>query len=791
MKIRWGRVVLSVIGGLAVIGAAALIAPELDAERMRGPLATALEETLGRKVEFREVHYQILPAPGLSAVDLVIPDDPAFGLEPLAYVGEMQARISFSSLFTGRLSISSVRLGAASVNLTRRDEHGWNLARLLQRMAAGVGRAGAAPRVVVSEGRVNFKNGTLKSPFYLNAVDLDLQPVPASGGALEWRYEASPARTDRAEQGFGRFSGGGKWRSSGSSEGEMAIDMVVERSAISEVLTLITGRDLGLQGRVSARATLDGPLQNLKIRGTVEVDKVDRPGWFGLRGQQWALGYEGAMDLSGQTLELHTVEPKGSGKDKQALPLMVELACKRLLADPRWDAKFSFDELPAPALLEFARRLGVPAPPTLTVEGNVVGTLGFSSDQPLAGNAELRAAKVSMGPAGPLAIETAQISLAGNGVTLAPVTVESASGSRARISGLWRMDTESLEFAVDTDGLLLSELRSAVESFPNVAQLPLLEACRDGSVRGSLRYQRGPAGTIAEPAWSGRLQASEMTCEVEGAPDALRIDTAMMSWNGAGWSARKAKGAWGPWRFTGEADFTPDAKRPWRFNLSVEEATGAALDRFFQPALLARRSLLDRTLRRRVQLPAWLLGRHAEGKLRIGRLLADQEVFSNVAARLYWDGETIELPEVNAQWNDASLSGRLRVRLGGIAPDLRFLGRVDNYHWKGGLVDSELDVETSKLGGPFPVSLRASGQLSGRNVELGTETARLVEACFSYDGGKAAGRLHLGCLEAQVGGAWLYGPPAVVSDGKLEFELSGPKQTLRFDVLPVETLRTR
>lgn len=109
-------------GVLVLVGAAALIAPRMDAERMRAPLSVALEETLGRKVEFREVHYQILPTPGLSAIDLVIPDDPAFGLEPLAYVGEMQAGLSFSSLFSGRLSISSVRLLTASVNLTRRED---------------------------------------------------------------------------------------------------------------------------------------------------------------------------------------------------------------------------------------------------------------------------------------------------------------------------------------------------------------------------------------------------------------------------------------------------------------------------------------------------------------------------------------------------------------------------------------------------------------------------------------------------------------------------------------------
>lgn len=787
MTIRWGRVALITTGVLVLVGAAALIAPRMDAERMRAPLSVALEETLGRKVEFREVHYQILPTPGLSAIDLVIPDDPAFGLEPLAYVGEMQAGLSFSSLFSGRLSISSVRLLTASVNLTRREDQGWNLARLLQRMAAGVTKSGSAPRIAISEGRVNFKNGTLKSPFYLNAVDLELQPPAAGGGALEWRYEASPARTDRSEQGFGRFSGGGKWRPGAGGEGDMAIDMIVERSAIGEVLTLVTGRDLGLQGRISAKATLDGPLNQLRIRGTVEVEKVDRPSWFGLRGQQWALGYEGVMDLSGQTLEIHTVKPK----DKQALPLTVKLACAHLLADPKWDAYFAFEELPAPALLEFATRLGVPAPPSLKVEGKVVGFMDYSQSKPLEGNVELREGKVSMGEAGPLAIETAQIVLAGTGVTLAPVTVETSSGNRARISGMWRTDSETLDFGVETENLPLAELRTAVSSLEGVPALPVLESCEGGSVRGALRFVRGAAGDLQESTWSGRLLAKEMTCAVDGAPDPLRLESADMNWKGASWSAKKATGVWGLWKFTGEASYSPNAPRPWHFGLALEDATGAGLHQFLQPALLGRRSLLDRTLRRQAAIPAWLRGRHAEGILRIGKLQLDEETLTNWTARIFWDGAMIEMPELSARWNEAPVTGRASLRLGGAAPELRFLGRVDNYPWRGGMVDSDLELRTSRLGGPYPNAVRASGYISGRNVELGGDPVRLFQACFDFDGARPAGRLKLACLEAQVGGEWLHGPSPAAADGKLEFELAGPRHSLRFELPFGDNSRTR
>ena len=334
------------------------------------------------------------------------------------------------------------------------------------------------------------------------------------------------------------------------------------------------------------------------------------------------------------------------------------------------------------------------------------------------------------------------------------------------------------------------KIEDAVASLQGVPPLTVLESCQGGNVRGTLRFERGRVGGTQESTWSGRLQANQMTCAAEGAPEPLRIETAAMNWQGSTWSARRATGMWGPWKFNGDADFSPDAKRPWRFAISIEQASGASIQRFLQPAL-ARRSLLERTLRRQPPMPGWLRSRHAEGTVRIGELVLAQELLSNFTARLYWDGTMIEMPEANAHWEDANVDGRLNVRLGGAAPEVRFLGRVDNYAWKSGTVDSELEIQTVGLGGPFPASLRANGHVSGRNVELAEEPVWAFQACFDYDGARAAGRLKLACLEAQVGGEWLHGPRPVAVDGKLELELAGPRRTLRFDLLSGETSRTR
>jgi hypothetical protein len=772
---KWGRIIWTVVGLLVLIGLAGLLAPELDAGRMRQPLATALEQTLGRPVAVREVKYQVFPTPGLSATDLVIPDDPAFGLEPLAYVGEIQAGISWTSLFTGNLRISSVRLVEASVNLARKEELGWNFSRLLERIAQGVKQSGGGPRVEMREGRINFRGGTLKSPFFLNAVDLDLEAPETRGGAWQWRYEASPARTDRAEQGFGTFSGRGRWSPSDSSSGHLQGDIELDRSVVSELLTLITGRDLGLQGRLSSRATMDGPLNALRIRGFVELEDVDRSTFFGLRGKRWALNYEGSLDLAGEKLEISTAKPK----EKAPLPLSIQVACTRLLAYPSWEASFSFDEIPAPAMLELARKLGARAPEALKVEGLLVGSLHYSQSKPLEGSVELRGGQVSLGDAGPLKLETAQVSLAGSEVSLAPVAVSSSGGSNSQISGKWQMENESLEFEVESAGMPLNELKAAVSSLQDVAAVPLLESCQDGSLKGALRFERGPAGSETRPAWVGDVRVKDTVCAMEGTAGSWNLAQAAVSMQRGQWRIREAAGQWGNWKFTGSATHNAAARRPVKFTLALEAADGARVDEFFRSGLLVRRGILDRTLRRAPVLPQWLRGRHAEGDVEIDTLKLGDRTLTDFAARLYWDGARVEMPDVTAQWEEGRLSGRLSVKLGGEALEYHAKGRVDGLEWRRGQVDARFDVQTPTLAGPFAKVLRGSGELFGRNLEVGEETLRQVDACLDYDGERAPQRLKVTCLSAATAAESFIGQGAAGPDGRLSLELTSPRRTLR------------
>ncbi|WP_321478062.1 AsmA family protein [uncultured Paludibaculum sp.] len=803
MTIRWGRVALAITGTAVLVGVAGLIAPEINADRMRAPLETALVETLGRPVEVRQVRYQVFPKPGLSATDLVIPDEPAFGREPLAYVGEMQAGISFTSLFTGRLRISTVRLVDASVNLARKDDLGWNFARLLARMATNVKQTGSAPAVEIRESRINFRSGTLKSPFFLNGVDLDIDPPDATGGSLQWRYEASPARTDRSEEGFGRFTGSGKWRAAGGGDGTLAVEMELDRSPIGEFLTLLTGHDLGVQGRFSSRATLDGPIHNMTVKGSVELEDVDRSTFFGLRGSQWALAYEGALDLAGETLQITTRKPR----EKAPLPLTVQLECHRLLADPQWSASFAFDEIPAPALLDFGRRLGARLPEELSVAGRVVGSISYSQAKPVEGSVELREGKVSLGPAGPLAFETAQLSLSGEGVSMAPVKVATPAGHQAEISGAWQMGTDALSFRIGSEGLALPELQSAVASLKDVVEVPLLDVCTDGEVRGTLSYERA-AQNVDRPVaggWSGELGLTRFQCTMEGTAQPVVLESGVLALKPNQWALHKAAGVVGKTAFAGEVSHStlPAAKRPWRFSLKLSTVAGADIDQFLRPALLSRRGFIDRTLRRVQAAPAWLRARHAEGEIRIAALSLGDETLTNFAGRAYWDGAVLDLPDISAHWEDAVVTGRVRAGLGGERFDYRLKGHVDGVDWKQGTADFEIDARVSSLAAPFTPNLRGTGQFTVRSIDLGDDSLRQVSGCLDFDGQRSP-RLKIGCLEALHAGEWMQGQGWAGVDPKgdqrLTVDLTGPRRSMRLagtlqplqlDVTTGDSSRTR
>src|SRR6202051_2397169 len=140
--------------GLAVVVAVGVLAPYMDADRLRARIRAALEAEVKRPVEIGPVHLNLFTGPGFTVQDVVIGDDPAAGIEPFAHVETMQARVRWLSLLRGKLAFSSLRMDSPSVNLVKQPVGPWNIQQLLDH-ASGInaGHRRDIPDIQIRDGR--------------------------------------------------------------------------------------------------------------------------------------------------------------------------------------------------------------------------------------------------------------------------------------------------------------------------------------------------------------------------------------------------------------------------------------------------------------------------------------------------------------------------------------------------------------------------------------------------------------------------------------------------------------
>jgi hypothetical protein len=775
VKLTVGRIAAAAFALAAAFGCAALLVPQIEATGAREPLRLALERTLQRKVEFRDVRYQLLPSPGLSASDLVISEDEAYGIEPFAYVTELHVGLRWSSLLGREYDFSSVRLSDASINLSRDPKLGWNMGFLLERLAQGSRGATPPPRLLVRAGRINFRSGTLKSPFFLNNVELELDAPARPGGPIRWAYEASPARTDRAEQGFGRFSGSGTWDPAAGGDGLADIEVELERSVIGEVLTLFTGRDPGVQGRIASRARLRGPLNRIAVTGQLQVAELERPGIFGLRSRDLSLPYEGMLDLSVQDFELHSTQTRETSK----LPVNLRFSASSVLVNPRWKAELNIENLPAPATIDIARRFGADLPEGLLTEGRVDGVIRAGSETAVDGQLTLRDAAFPLGEAGAARVAEAQILFGPDGMKLRPATAISPSATAVLIEGAWNPALDSVDFSLDAARLPLTELALALSIARVNAPLPALSSCADGYVAGPLRIERIGENPVR---WSGSLQVSGLACAVEGLPPNLRIEKGAFTLDGPRWGLRRAAGVAGGLAWEGDLSIAPGTPRPVRVQLTLPETSLAMLERIIAPALEGPRGLLDRTLPfRRRQQPAWLRNGGVEGGVRIRAFDAGGLNLEELRAKLFWMRSGLELAGLEAKWQDAEVLGRATMRGGAAGPVYEFRGRVEGLAWQGGSVDGEVDLVAQGPAAAAGARMQMSGLFTAVGLNLGEEQAAYASGSFDYDAQRSAGRLRLRSLEIHSGGEILVGGGASGSDGRMVVEAASPRRAARLE----------
>jgi hypothetical protein len=191
-----------------------------------------------------------------------------------------------------------------------------------------------------------------------------------------------------------------------------------------------------------------------------------------------------------------------------------------------------------------------------------------------------------------------------------------------------------------------------------------------------------------------------------------------------------------------------------------------------EPGLLARLPFTKRSI------PDWLRARNLEGDLAVSHLSLNKTDLGPLNSRFVWQGANLQISSLDLRLPDGSLQGSGAIDLAARAPAAHFKGGLTGYHWGGGTVNAEGELEGSLAGVDSLRSLHAAGNCWGTDVSLSlNEDFEKVSGAFelSFDGGWP--KLHLSKLRALQRDEDWSGEALSNSDGQLIFDLgNGDRQ---------------
>ncbi|MDQ6676502.1 MAG: AsmA family protein [Acidobacteriota bacterium] len=718
---------------LAAVLAGGAVAPQLKADRYRTRIQAALETALGRKVSIGEIRFNLFTGPGFTVHDVVIEEDPALGAEAIAYVGRMEATPRLWSLLTGHLAFSSLRLDDAHLNLARADlpkgGYRWNLESLLRPAIIA-----AFPNLTLRGARINFKAGNVKSVVYLLNSNLAIEPPSREGDPWRFRFEGQPARADRSARGSGVVRARGTWKPA-----TLNADFQLERSDLEDVIALLRGEDAGLHGLVSGNAHFSGPLNGIAIQGRLRVE--DLHGWDQSvpKGEIWPLSLQGRLNVPGQQLELDAhVEGKRSS------PLAVHYLVEQYLTQPRWGASVNFHQFPAAALVPLARHMGAALPAGLELTGTLDGVIGYAAANGFQGQARSEDGRVKLPNLPPLELSAVKVLAEAGHIRLLPVHVTAPLEQEAVIEADYNLAVARTEVRIAARNLRVETLGAQLPW----GAVPVLVETAKGRWSGELLYlQTG----VQPPMWSGDMQLEQAQLTAPELSEPVLIESAQCRLENGNIIMQKIRASVSGIFFTGDYRYESESARPHKFRLSAGIIPAPALEKLLMPTLRRGREILGVNLPfRRLPIPPWLAGWHAEGTLQAAALSTEAGLLRNLRARFVWDGARIAIPEFAAKLpGSGAVAATIGIDLRNPDPAYDAVAHLSNLEWKSGRLSLESTAQSHGTGAALLHNIDAKGtfradailedidHLSGRYQFLGhlsLEDLQLVSAGETYAG---------------------------------------------------------
>ncbi len=770
----------TVIRAALLIGAFVVVlgvaAPFINASAFRGSIQRQLEESLGRKVEIGDVHFALFTGPGFSLSRVTIQEDEQYGLEPFAYIPTLQVRVRVDKLLTGQVRLLSLRLEDPSLNLVKKDDGNWNVVALVERIGAPRRTPlNFVPAFEVSNGRIDLKFGTRKATLYITQTDLSI--YPQRSGKIYIKFEGSPARTDRAGNGFGHLHGTANWylTPASASANQLESDVTLEQSNLSELTTLFEGQDLGVHGNISGRVRISGPASDLRAAGEIRLQNVHRWDLIPSPGDDWHIPFQASVDLTSHVLNLRTVPPDSG----EPAPAVLQLRINDFMAKPAWSVLASLRKAPINSVLPLARKMGLMLPQGLKMDGSMDGVVGYSNVGGLEGGVAVTNAVAVLPNVPTLQSALANIKISSGVVHIAPAVLQESLGGTLQAGVDYTLATQELSTGIEVNAFPVAALKKTTAAW--FASPDALSALTDGTITGNFNYHYQPVapGATAVPAvWSGQFQLTNAVLSVPGVATSLKHMQGRGTFDAGSFDLPHFTASMGTQTLTGTYRYSLSAKHPERLKLDLPAADLTELEAALRPAL-SDDGLLSRLPFTRRTIPPWLASRNMEGDIAIHSFSVNGTPLGRAASHFLWQGTNLQMTSMQLLMPAGQLQGAGSIALSAYSPRFQFALAVEKFPWAGGTLSADGTVDSTGLDKALLESLHASGNFSGEDVTLsGADAFSQIGGLFelAFDGDAPVLRLTK-LLARQDDQDWS-GEATTRSDGKLYVELTNGERQI-------------
>lgn len=759
------RLALLAFGLVLLIG---LAAPFVNAGAFRPAIQNSLQESLGRNVEIEKVHFSLFTGPGFVLDRVTIQEDPRYGLEPFAFIPTLEVRVRLDKLLLGQIRPLGLRMVDASLNLVKSDDGTWNAVSLVERL--GAPRRSPLdffPAVEISNSRIDFKLGLRKTTLYI--MDADVSVYPERSGKIYFKFEGSPARTDRAGNGFGHLTGTANWylKPTSAKANQLEADVNLEPSNLSELATLFQGQDIGVHGNVSGHVLISGPFSDLRALGSVQLEDVHRWDLLPSPGDNWRVKFRADVDLNAHKLDLTTL-PLDSGE----APAVLQVRANDFMTHPSWSMLASLKKAPLASLLPLGRRMGIALPAGLRMDGALDGVVGLSNATGLEGGVLITNAVANIPDVPPLRSASANVTISNNVIHVDPAILQVESGGTLRAGGDFDLGSQGMTVQISANQFSISAFKQTINAWFGSPQALAL------ATAGNLSGNFAVSDSVAHKAiWSGQMQFNNATASIPGVAVPIERLSGRATFDDETFDLQRFTGVIAKNPFSGSYRYSVNAKRTEHLRLVLPQADLMQLESALTPALTDN-SLLSHLPFTRRTIPPWLADRNLEGELSVSRLNLGDKPLGQLAAHVVWQGTQVELTSVQVTLDNGNVQAEGAVNLAARLPRYHFTAAMHDYAWQGALWSAEGEFDSSGIGATTLQNLKGTGTFTTNDVTFaGSDAFSDLSGQFSIAGDNDPAWLKLTGVEARQDDQDWTGDGDVDRDGKVHFDLtSGARQ---------------